>query len=134
MRKGSCGSTTKALITVQQRSPALLNEAMAHFQTALKVHASIATSSSQPGGRLILQDRIDSLTYHIARARMAQGDVLYEELVRMRPPSGLVFYKEKNQKTTGAEQRFVLRLGFAAVSTASRKSGSRRLATPSAIT
>lgn len=104
--EGPCGPERLTLFTAHARDPALMKEAMAHFREALALHEKDARTNGGAGTTRLSQDRLDELTYHVARARMAQGDMLLEELIQMRLPSGLVFNPENPKATAGAEQKY----------------------------
>ena len=52
----------------------------------------------------VREGRISVMTYHAALARMAEGDQMYEELLTMKFPTGLVF-DPKRKKENDARSR-----------------------------
>lgn len=81
-----CGPPTKSRITVHPRDPVLAREAMARFQRARALW-------QERGQRMPKDDpaRAQLVRYHLALARMAEGDQRYEETLSLRMPAGLNF-------------------------------------------
>src|SRR5262249_38498509 len=87
-----CGPPTKTKTIKHDRVPAKAKEAQAFFATALKLYAGGAAKKKVPGkDETEKAARLDSMMYHVAQARMMQGDEQYEKLIAMRIPEKLDF-------------------------------------------
>ena len=107
LKLGQCGPETKSKITVHDRKPALVKEAMAHFQKALDLYKGGAAASSVPKNDEQERDRrVAVMTYHVAMAKMYQGDQIYEELIKMTVPTGLVFDPQKKKEMEASTKKF----------------------------
>ncbi|MCS6914798.1 MAG: tetratricopeptide repeat protein [Myxococcales bacterium] len=108
LKLGQCGPETKSKITVYERRPALVKEAMAHFNRALQLYKNGAAAAQVPKSDdpQVREARINVMTYHAALARMAQGDLEYEKLLQMKVPTGLVFDPKQKKKDEESKKRF----------------------------
>ena len=107
MKLGQCGPETKSKITLHGRRPALVKEAMAHFQKALQLFAKGAAAAKVPKDDPSVRDaRVNSMTYFAAQARMAEGDLEYEKLLAMKVPTGLVFDPKQKKKDEESKKKF----------------------------
>ncbi len=87
-----CGPATKSKVTVFNRKPAAVKEAMAHFAEALKLFRGGAAAKNVPGkDETERTNRINDMEYYAAEARMMQGDAQYEKLLGMKIPDKLDF-------------------------------------------
>jgi tetratricopeptide (TPR) repeat protein len=87
-----CGPETKSKITVHDRKPAAVKEALAHFAEALKFYKGGASTKSVPGkDETERNQRINDMTYYAAEARMMEGDIEYEKFLKMQIPEKLDF-------------------------------------------
>jgi hypothetical protein len=87
-----CGPPTKSKITVHERKPGPLKEAMGHFAEALKLWKGGAAMKSVPGkDELEKNARANEMGYYAAEARMMEGDLEYEKFLKMQVPDKLDF-------------------------------------------
>ena len=87
-----CGPETKSKIIVHERKPALVKEAMTHFDEAIRLFNKGLATKSVPGKDETERNaRIADMTYFVAEARMAQGDREYEKLLALKMPDKLDF-------------------------------------------
>lgn len=103
-RLNQCGAETRSKITVFDRRPALVQEAMARFQRAQRLFRQGAAVAQVPGDAHDL--RVSHLLYHVALARMAEGDKAYEALLRSKVPVGLVFDPRQPQLEAESRRQF----------------------------
>ena len=107
LKLGQCGPETKSKITVHDRKPALVKEAMLHFKKALDLYKGGAAAGQVPKVEDQVRDaRVATMTYHAALARMAQGDQLYEELLTTKLPTGLVFDPKRKKENDASVKKF----------------------------
>jgi len=107
LKLGQCGPETKSKIAVQDRRPAQVKEAMQHFQKALDLYKGGAAAANVPKNDEQERDRrVAVMTYHTAMAKMYQGDQLYEELIKMTVPTGLVFDPQKKKEMEASTKKF----------------------------
>ncbi len=96
-RKGAnlpaqCGPETKSKITVHDRKPGPVKEALTHFAEALKLYKGGAADKNVPGKDEVERSaRVNDMNYYAAEARMAQGDLEYEKFLKMNIPDKLDF-------------------------------------------
>ncbi len=106
LKLGQCGPETKSKITVHDRRPAQVKEALTHFEKALTLYkggnAALQVPKDDPGR----DGRINTMTYFAARARMAEGDQQYEQLLQMKVPTGLVFDPKQKKKNDESVKKF----------------------------
>lgn len=89
---GQCGPETKSKITVYDRKPQLVREAMAHFAEALKLWRGGAGTKNVPGKDETERNaRVQAMGYFAAEAKMIEGDLEYEKFLRMKIPEKLDF-------------------------------------------
>jgi hypothetical protein len=99
--KTQCGPETKSRITFVKRNETKAHEAQKHFATALalfKQHGH-SVSGENEGERA---SRIELMNYNAAAARFRQGEEVYEKLLSVPLPQGLVFdtkLKRKNEES-----------------------------------
>ena len=92
-----CGPPTKTKTILHDRIPAKAKEAQAFFTAALKLYAGGAALKKVPGKDDAEKDaRRDAMMYHVAQARMMQGDEQYEKLIAMKIPDKLDFTPPDN--------------------------------------
>lgn len=107
LKLGQCGPETKSKITVHERRPAQVKEAMAHFQKALALFKNGEAAKNVPKVDDAVRDsRIVVMTYHAAQARMAEGDQQYEQLLNMKVPTGLVFDPKRKKENDASIKKF----------------------------
>lgn len=106
IKLGQCGPETKSKITLHDRKPAQVKEAMAHFKKALDLFKGGAAANALPKDDENREGRIASMTYFAAQARMAEGDQLYEDLLRMVVPTGLIFDDKKKKEMEASKKKF----------------------------
>lgn len=87
-----CGPETKSKITVHDRKPGQVKEAMTHFAEALKLFKGGASEKSVPGkDETERTARINEMAYSAAQARMMEGDAEYEKFLKLAIPDKLDF-------------------------------------------
>ncbi|MFO0574583.1 MAG: tetratricopeptide repeat protein [Polyangia bacterium] len=106
IKLGQCGPETKSKITVHERRPAQVKEAMAHFKKALDLFKGGAAANQLPKDDENREGRISGMTYFAAQARFAEGDQMYEDLLRMTVPTGLVFDPQKKKEMEASKKKF----------------------------
>jgi tetratricopeptide (TPR) repeat protein len=107
LKLGQCGPETKSKITVHERKLASVKEAMAHYKKALDLFKGGAAASAIPKVDDTIRDgRIAVMTYHAAMARIAEGDQMYEELLTMKVPTGLVFDPKRKKENDASIKKF----------------------------
>jgi tetratricopeptide (TPR) repeat protein len=107
LKLGQCGPETKSKITVHDRKPALVKEAMLHFKKASDLYKGGAAANQVPKADDQEHDaRVAAMTYHVAQARMAEGDQSYEELLTMKIPTGLVFDPKRKKENDASVKKF----------------------------
>ena len=104
---GQCGPETKSKITVFERKPAQVKEAMAHFDKAIQLYKGGAAAASVTKDDQASYDaRVNTMVYHVALARMSQADKEYEALLQMKVPTGLVFDPKQKKKEADSKKKF----------------------------
>ena len=87
-----CGPPTKTKVILHERVAAKAKEAQGYFSAALKLYAGGAALKKVPGkDQAEIDARKDAMMYHVAQARMMQGDEQYEKLIAMKIPDKLDF-------------------------------------------
>jgi len=108
IKLGQCGPATKSKITVYDRRPAVVKEAMTHFDKALQLWKNGDAVKAMPK---TIEDaqregRIGVMTYHAAEALMSKGDQQYEVLLNMKIPTGLTFDPKRKKENEAAVKKF----------------------------
>ncbi len=107
LKLGQCGPATKSKITIFDRKPALVKEAMTHFDKVLALwkngDAIKAVPKTDDSDR---EARIGVMTYHAAMALSAKGDLQYEQLLNMKIPTGLEFNPKRKKETEASVKKF----------------------------
>lgn len=87
-----CGPATKSKITVFERKPKLVAEAMVHFNEAIKLFKGGAADKHVAGkDEQERANRTAEMNFYAAEARMLQGDLEYEKFLNMKIPDKLDF-------------------------------------------
>jgi tetratricopeptide (TPR) repeat protein len=104
----ACGPETKSRLTLYERKKPLVEEAVTHYDAALALWKNGAALQQLPAeiDAAARESRAATMTHYAAAALMARGDLLYEQLLQMRLPSGLRFDPRNRRETEAARRVF----------------------------
>jgi TolA-binding protein len=106
-----CGPETKSKITIFERKPAQAKEAQNFFAIALRLYGNGEATKKVPGKDETERNaRLENMMYHVAEARMMQGDEEYEKLLTLKIPEKLNFTPPDPNTSKGRQLRDKKRL------------------------
>jgi tetratricopeptide (TPR) repeat protein len=103
--KTQCGSDTAAKITYIKRNDAKAKEAQKHYATALSLYKTYLHSVPGENEQERAQ-RADLMGYYAAQARFTQAEEVYEKLLAIPFPQGLVFDPKLKKKNEESKKKF----------------------------